>query len=154
MRLQPILRNVISLEQTAFSPLKFILDNIVLTQETLHWARTSRQPTVLFKLDLSKAYDKVSWRFFFHAMHKTGICEKFIKWVQLLFGNATALVNLNDSPGGSFKIERGVRQGCTLAPYIFLIVGEALTNMVKKTVTERRIRGIFLPGGKKQQCIS
>ena len=50
LRLQPMLRDVISPEQTAFLPLRFILDNIVLTQETLHWAKTSRQPTVLIFL--------------------------------------------------------------------------------------------------------
>lgn len=64
LRLQPILRDVISLEQTAFLQLRFILDNIVLTQESLHWAKTSKQPTVFLKLDFSKAYDKVSWNFF------------------------------------------------------------------------------------------
>lgn len=45
-------------------------------------------------------------------------------------------------------------QGCLLAPYHFLIVGEALTHMSKKVVTEGRIRGIALLGGKKQQNIS
>ena len=39
LRFQPILRNVISLEQTTFLPLRFILDNIVLTQEILHWPK-------------------------------------------------------------------------------------------------------------------
>jgi hypothetical protein len=59
-RLQPMLRDVISPEQTVFLPLRFILNNIVLTQETLHWARVSKQPTIFLKLDFSKAYDKVS----------------------------------------------------------------------------------------------
>lgn len=36
LRLQPLLRDVISPEQTAFLPLRFILDNIVLTHDTLH----------------------------------------------------------------------------------------------------------------------
>ena len=153
-RLQPMLTDVISPEQTTFLPLRFIMDNIVLTQETLHWARISRQPTVFLKLDFSKAYDKVSWRFIFHAMGMIGINEQFIRWVQLLFRNATATVNLNGNPGETFNIERGVRQGCPLAPYLFLIVGEALTHMIKKAVTEGRIRGVFLPGGKKHQCIS
>ena len=45
MRLQSILRDVISPEQTIYLPLMFILDNIMLTQETLHWVCTLRQPT-------------------------------------------------------------------------------------------------------------
>ena len=44
-----------------------------------------------------------------------------------------------------FKIEKGVRQGYLVAPYIILIVGEKVTNIVKKTVTEGMIRGGFLP---------
>ena len=68
LRLQLILRDVISLEQTTFLPLHFILDNIVLTHESLHWAKASKQPTVFLKLDFSKVYGKVSWCFFFHIM--------------------------------------------------------------------------------------
>lgn len=60
LRLQPIVRDLISPEKTAFLPLRFILDNIVLTQETLHWAKALKQHTVFLKLDFSKAYDKVS----------------------------------------------------------------------------------------------
>ena len=122
IRLQPMLRDVISPEQTAFLPFRFILDNIVLTQETLHWVRISRQPTVFLKLDFSKAYDKISWRFIFHAMGKMGISEQYIRWVQLFFRNATAMVNLNGNPGETFNIERGVRQGCPLALYLFFLL--------------------------------
>jgi hypothetical protein len=129
LSLQPILKDIISPEQTVFLPLRFILDNIVRTQETLHWEKTSRQPTVFLRLDFSKAYDKVSWKFFFFTMSKMGVSEEFIRWVKLLFGNASTKINLNGCPSGSFKVERGVRQGCPLAPYIFLIVGEALTQL-------------------------
>lgn len=153
LRLQPMLSDVISPEQTAFLPLRYILDNIVLTQETLHWAKVSRQPTVFLKIDFSKAYDKISWRFLFLAMKKMGMSEKFVEWVKLLFTRTSTAVNLNGSPGSQFKVERGVMQGCPLAPYIFLIVGEVLTHSIKKAVTEGRIRGISLPRGEKQQSI-
>ena len=80
--------------------------------------------------------------------------EEFTKWVKLLFTGASAAVNLNGSAGRSFNIERGVRQGCPLAPYLFLIVGEALTHTVKKAVAEGRLRDLVLPGGTKQHYIS
>lgn len=82
-------------------------------------------------------------------MHKMGIHTQYIGWVKLLFGNATAAVNINGSPGRSFKVERGVRQECPLAPYIFLIVGEVLTHIIKKSMVEGRLKGVVLPGGKK-----
>lgn len=54
-----------------------------------------------------------------------GISEVFIRWVKPLFQNATTTVNLNGSPEESFNIEQGVRQGCPLVPYVFLIVGDS-----------------------------
>ena len=110
LRLQPILKDIISPEQTTCLLVRFILDNIVLTQEALHWAKTFRQPTVFVKFDFSKAYDKVSWRFLFLTMSKMRVSDDFIRLVKLLFGNATVAVNLNGCPSGSFKVERGVRQ--------------------------------------------
>lgn len=145
--LQLVLCDIISPEQIAFFPLRFILDNIVLTQETLYWAKTSRQPTIFLKLDFSKAYDKVSWRFLFLTMEKIGIGDTFTKWVKFLCGNAKAVVNLNGSLGEDFDIQRGVKQGCPLAPYLFLIVGEVLTHIIKKVVVEGRMWGITLPRG-------
>lgn len=87
-------------------------------------------------------------------MKTLGISKRFIRWVKLLVSSASAAVNLNGSPGNNFKVERGVMQGCPLAPYLFLIIGEILTHIIKKVVTEGRLRGVVLPGGKKQQSVS
>lgn len=109
LRLQPILRDVISPEQTVFLSLWFILDNIVLTHEALHWTKESRQPTVFLKLDFSKAYNKIFWNLFFKQWMKMGINKKITRWLKLLFGNTTAIINLNRSPSESFRVEKGVR---------------------------------------------
>lgn len=47
---------------------------------------------------------------------------------------------------------RGVRQGCPLASFVFLIVGEALNCIFIKTMGEGGILRVRLAGGK-QQCI-
>jgi hypothetical protein len=59
LRLQPVLMEVINLDQSAFLPLRVILDNILLTQEMMSWAKQSRQSLLFLKLDFSKAYDMV-----------------------------------------------------------------------------------------------
>lgn len=53
LRLHSILRDIINMEQMALLPLHVI----VLTHETLHWAK-SEQPSIFLNLDFSKAYDK------------------------------------------------------------------------------------------------
>lgn len=82
------------------------------------------------------------------------ISENFTSWVKFLFGNASVVVNLNAILDKNFIIERGVRQGCPFALYLFLIVGEVLMHIIKKAATEGRLKRISLPGGKRWQSIS
>lgn len=85
-------------------------------------------------------------------MRAMNINEVFIGWVKLFFDNTSAAVNFNSNPGGNFKIEWGVRQGCPLAPYLFLIVGEILIHVIKKAVTERRLKVCIYPGGRNNKA--
>jgi hypothetical protein len=154
LRLQPVLMEIISPDQSAFLPLRFILDNILLTHETMEWATHSDQPLIFLKLDFSKAYDMVDWPFLFQAMEKMGFPEGFIDMVKLLFYEASAFVKVNTSQSAAFQIERGVRQGCPLAPYLFLVVAEVLNSMVKLGVAEGRLKGITLPMEGRQQVLA
>jgi hypothetical protein len=143
-RLQPILEEVICHDQSAFLPMRYILDNIVLTQETLNWAKVSKQP-VLLKLDFVKAFDRVAWSFLFHAMEALGFDAEFINMTKLLFTGATASVCVNGTTSKPFQLSRGVRQGCLMAPYLFLIVGEILNIQLQEAAQEGQIKGIKLP---------
>jgi hypothetical protein len=102
MRLQPVLMDIISPNQSAFLPMQFILDNLLLTQETLAWVEYSGQPLIFLKLDFSKAYDMVNWTFMFQAMLAIGLPEEFNSMVKLLFQDATAIVKINGSPLPAF----------------------------------------------------
>jgi hypothetical protein len=48
LRLQPMLSDVIFPQQSTSLPLRFIFDNVVLTQEAVHWPKALREPLVFF----------------------------------------------------------------------------------------------------------
>lgn len=73
---------------------------------------------------------------------------------QLLFYGATANVKVNGSQSPEFGIHWGVRQGCPLAPYLFLIVVEVENTMVKKGVEMEVVKGVSLPVQGKEQVIA
>ena len=87
-RLQTILIEIISSDQSAFLSTRFLLDNILLTQETIHHAKSSSQPLIFLKLDFTKAYDNVDLSFLFNA-----ITSEFIHMTHLLFTRARACIN-------------------------------------------------------------
>jgi hypothetical protein len=125
---------VISTDQSTFLPVQFILDNIFLTHETIHHAKQSVQFLIFMKLDFSQAYDKIDLRCLFSAMGLMGFSQDFISMTQLLFCGAKARVNINDCNTEYFTVCQGVRQGCPLAPYLFLIGGEIFSFCIKKEV--------------------
>jgi hypothetical protein len=50
----------------------------------------------------------------------------------------------------AFPIRRGVRQGCLLAPYFFLIMGEVFNILINQVASNNEIEGIHLLGGVKE----
>lgn len=66
-RIRPFLTKIISPFQRRFIPGRFTNDNIIITQEVLHTVKgkKGKKKGMIFKIDLEKAYDKVSWKFLF-----------------------------------------------------------------------------------------
>ena len=62
-RMKPILPSLICPEQAGFAEGRQILDGVILAQEVLHSLQSSRHLGMLFKLDISKAYDKLIWQY-------------------------------------------------------------------------------------------
>lgn len=70
-RLKSILSQIISPTQSVFIPSRLITDNVIIDYECLHKIRLSkgkRKRLVALKLDISKAYDRVEWRFLEQTM--------------------------------------------------------------------------------------
>lgn len=64
-RLRTLLGKLVSPNQVSFIPGRHISDNIMIAQEMLHKCRQSRgnKGFMIWKVDLSKAYEKLSWSF-------------------------------------------------------------------------------------------
>jgi hypothetical protein len=59
----------------------------------------------------------------------------------------------NDKILPSFHVSKGVKQGCPLAPYLFLIMGEILNFMFKQAMVNGKIKRITMLRGGKQYII-
>lgn len=68
-------------------------------------------------------------------IRRFNFCEKWISWVMGCLNSSFVSVLVNGSPTDEFKMEKGVRQGDTLAPFIFLIVAEGLNGILRQALT-------------------
>jgi len=62
-RLKSVLPSIIYQEQIGYVEGRQITDSIILTEELLHSLKAKRSPGMLIQLDLSKAFDRISWQY-------------------------------------------------------------------------------------------
>ena len=67
--------------------------------------------------------------------------ESFLKWIKLFYNDVNSCVYNNGHMSSFFKVERGVRQGCPLSPYLFISAIEILSHIIN---TDNNIKGITL----------
>jgi len=56
--------------------------------------------------------------------------------------SSTVSVLINGSPTEEFKPSRGLRQGDPLAPFLYLVVAEGLTGLVRQVVKTNMLSGL------------
>lgn len=72
-----------------------------------------------------------------------GFHTTWINQVMALNENASATVFVNGEQSMTFKLQRSVRQGCQLAPYLFLLTVDVLGQMLQHPAC--RVKGLRLP---------
>lgn len=130
-RLLECLSDVISPSQSAFLKNRGIGNNIMLLQLAPHVLAQQQQSAVVAFLDIAKAYDTVHRDFLRETMRAMGAGDDFIAWVDLLLSGTFARAEVNGFISGLHAFTAGVRQGCPLAPLLYLFVAEALFRFLR-----------------------
>jgi hypothetical protein len=132
--LGPVLDSAIGPEQTAFMPGRRIGDNstflhllpaILRSNTRLPGAGLPVRALVAF-LDFRKAYDTISRPFLLAVMRATGAGDGLVGWASAILTATSAAVNVNGHVSPQASYQAGVRQGCPLAPLLYLFVAWAL----------------------------
>lgn len=86
------------------------------------------------KIDLEKAYDRVRWEFIDASLKVAGILNFLRTIIISAISSSTLQVLWNGFPSQKFKPARGVRQGCLLSPYLFILCIEWLGHGIRAAI--------------------
>ncbi|KAJ0899055.1 putative RNA-directed DNA polymerase [Helianthus annuus] len=141
-RLKGVVGGLISEQQSAFLAGRNIMDGPLILNEVLSWLKKAKRSAMYFKADLNKAYDSVNWAFLDSIMSQMKFPNRWRAWIMATLRTARASVLVNGSPTREFECTRGLRQGDPLSPFLFVIVMEALTGIMKKATSAGLFNGI------------
>ncbi|XP_075661809.1 uncharacterized protein LOC142631524 [Castanea sativa] len=97
---------IISPTQSAFLPSRLITDNVLVAYETLHAMhirRKGKNGALALKLDVSKAYDRVEWRFLKGMLIKLGFPEIWVDRVMRCVSTPSFSVQINGKAYGNYS---------------------------------------------------
>eukprot|EP00253_Pinus_taeda_P012579 PITA_12579 len=146
-RLKPHLPSLISENQGGFLPNRHITDSILLAQEAIHSSISRKEKGFVLELDLANAFDRVRSTFLFAVLHKMGFDPSFINMIKACISNPWISPLINGRPCAAFQSSRGLRQGCPLSPYLFILMAESLSKALDFNRRTGMITGIKIEQG-------
>jgi hypothetical protein len=141
-RLKPILPFLISSKQFGYVEGRQILDSVILAHEVIHSLHSTKTQGMLLKLDLSKAFDKLSWIYLRSTLIAFGFDPIWVFWIVKLTSSALFSILINGVPSKPFSPSRGIRQGDPLSPFLFILMAEGLSRTIKEVIRDNSLYGL------------
>ena len=138
-RLKTVLSTLISNDQTGFLQGRSISENARLIEGILRYSDFENIPGLLLFVDFEKALDTLEWRFVEKVFTCYNFGPSFITWIKTFYNDIQSTIFNNGWSSGFFNLERGVRQGCPLSPYVFILCAEILSSAIRR---DKEIKGI------------
>lgn len=110
-RLKSLLYKIISPNQSAFVPGRWIGENVILANEIMHSMKLKKRlrGIIGIKVDMQKPYDKVDWVVITRILILFDFSDKFVKLILNCISSVSMELLLNEGVYGKIPMERGLR---------------------------------------------
>lgn len=138
MIVNSIISDIVSPYQAGFVPGRNIHENIITAQEMMHSMHRMQGKKGFFaiKVDLARAYDRLSWDFIHGVLLEIGLLVIMIDLIMECISSVKTNVIWGGSRSVFFSPTRGIRQGDPVSPYIFVLCMDKLSHLIMEAVEE------------------
>lgn len=112
------------------------MDNIIVAQELIYTMNhlKGKRGFMAIKVDLEKAYDRMSWDFIEKTLSLAHFLTLMIRIIMRCITTPTYRVLWNGEPSKKISSSRGIRQGNPISPYNFVLCLERLSQEICRAI--------------------
>ena len=140
LRLRHAVDKVLREEQCGFRKGRGCVDHVFTLWLIIEKSLLCQTPLVLSFIDYEQAFDSVDRRALTKVLSLYGIPEKYIKVICAMYENNTAAVKVGNEVSNWFCIKSGVKQGCVLSPFIWIILMDFVLRSTGKAIGDHGIK--------------
>ena len=138
-RIKTALPELISDDQTGFIKNRCISDNIRTLDRVIKYTANKKVPGLLLFFDFEKAFDTIELSFINNTLQHFDFGPSLSHGIRLFYCDIESCILNNGWTSNFFHLSRGVRLGCPLLPYLFILSVEITAEAIRN---RRDIRGI------------
>ena len=132
-RLKPILQKCVSPNQAAFLKGRSLGENVLLASELIkEYNKSTCLKSAMLKVDIRKAFDTVCWDFVIKILEAQDFPPLFITWIKECITSPRFSIAINGELAGFFEGKKGLRQGDSMSPYLFIMLMEVLSRLLNR----------------------
>ena len=114
-------------------------ENIRLIDSVIKYASENNTPGLLLFVDFENAFGSLEWSFIERTLQYFGFGPSLTRWVKTFYKKIESCVLNNGWSSNFIELQRGVRQGCPLSPYLFILSAEILAKAIR---SNKNVKGI------------
>lgn len=143
-RLRLLLSKIVGPWQANFMPGCQTKNNMIVTQKIIHSLERHKGKFggIIWKIDLEKAYERIEWNFLEKVLFNFNFNENLIKLIMACVTKGSTSIIWNGETLNAFKPTRGLKQGDSLSPRIFVLCLEYLSTIINEKVNAKYWIGI------------
>ena len=148
-RIKGVINKIVHSDQIGFLEDRFIGEGIRKVQDIIQQIERNEEEGYVLQLDFQKAFDSIEWDFMFDTLKQFNFGKNITDMIALCYTKIESCVLNSGYTTSWFRLQKGVRQGCPLSAYLFLLCIEILAQKIRNN---NQILGIV--SGQTEQKLS